>query len=198
MLTIGLTGGIGSGKSTVADLFKKKNSTIIDADKIAHAITQPGGIYFNKIVEKFGDTILLPNRNLDRAQLRKIIFTDPDKRLWLEQLLHPVIRSEMQKLILASQSPYCIVMIPLLLETKPNPLIQRILIIDTPEEQQISRCKTRDHLSEQEIKAIMNTQVTREQRLAAADDIITNQNTLAELLPQVEKLHRFYLSYKNK
>ena len=103
----------------------------------------------------------------------------------------------MQKLILAAHSPYCILVIPLLLETKPNPLIQRLLIIDTPEEQQISRCKTRDHLSEQEIKAIMNTQVTRKQRLSAADDIIKNHSTLKELLPQVEKLHQFYLSLNN-
>ncbi len=194
MLTIGLTGGIGSGKSTVADLFKKKGITIIDADYIAHDITRPGQICFDKIVETFGESILLPNKNLDRAQLRKIIFTDPLKRQWLEQLLHPLIRAEMQRLISAARSPYCIAVIPLLLETKPNPLIQRILVIDTPEEQQIARCITRDHLSEKEIKAIMQTQVTREQRVAAADDIIDNHHrTPAELYPQVEKLHQFYL-----
>ncbi|MCE3238998.1 MAG: coaE 1 [Gammaproteobacteria bacterium] len=197
MFTIGLTGGIGSGKSTVADLFKKKGITIIDADHIAHDLTQPGQICFNKIVEIFGKSILLSNKNLDRAQLRRIIFADPAKRQWLEQLLHPLIRAEMQRLILNADSPYCIAVIPLLLETAPNPIIQRILVIDAPEEQQIARCMTRDHLSEKEIKAIMQTQVTRKQRLAAADDIIHNHNTFAELLPQVEKLHHFYLLVKN-
>jgi dephospho-CoA kinase len=103
----------------------------------------------------------------------------------------------MQRLILNADSPYCIAVIPLLLETAPNPIIQRILVIDAPEEQQIARCMTRDHLSEKEIKAIMQTQVTRKQRLAAADDIIHNHNTFAELLPQVEKLHHFYLLVKN-
>jgi dephospho-CoA kinase len=192
MLTIGLTGGIGSGKSTVADLFKKKGVTVIDADQIAHSLTQQK-ICFNKIVETFGESILLPNKKLDRAQLRKIIFADAHKRQWLEQLLHPLIRAEMERLISNADSPYCIATIPLLLETSPNPLIHRILVIDTPEEQQIARCIARDHLSEKEIKAIMRTQVTRKQRLAAANDIINNYATLAELLPQVEKLHKFYL-----
>jgi len=195
MLVIGLTGGIGSGKSTVANLFAEKSITVIDTDQLARDVTLPGQAALHKIVEKFGEGILLPDKTLNRAQLRKIIFADPHKRRWLEKLLHPLIRTEMQQLIAATKSPYCIVVIPLLLETEPNPLIKRILVVDALEEQQIWRAKMRDNLSEGEIKAIIYTQVTREQRLAAADDIIYNNGTLEELALQVEKLHQLYQAF---
>lgn len=197
MLVIGLTGGIGSGKSTVAKLFAEKGVTVIDTDQLARDVTLPGQAALHKIVEKFGEGILLPDNTLNRAQLRKIIFANPHQRRWLEKLLHPLIRTEMQQLIAAAKSSYCIVVIPLLLETEPNPLIKRILVVDAPEEQQILRAKMRDNLSEEEIKAIIYTQVTRDQRLAATDDIIYNHGTLGELTPQVEKMHQFYLCFSH-
>lgn len=194
MLVIGLTGGIGSGKSTVANLFAEKGITVIDTDQLARDITLPGQAALHKIVEKFGAGILLPDKTLNRAQLRKVIFADPHKRRWLEKLLHPLIRAEMQQLIAVATPPYCVVVIPLLLETAPNPLIKRILVVDAPEEQQIQRAKRRDKLSEEEIKAIINTQVTREIRLATADDIIYNDKTREQLFSQIEKLHQAYLA----
>jgi dephospho-CoA kinase len=197
MLVIGLTGGIGSGKSTVAELFSAKGITIIDTDQLARHITLPDQPAFKKIVAKWGQSILLPDHTLDRAQLRKIIFANPAKRRWLEQLLHPLIRSAMEHLIKVAKPPYCIAVVPLLLETKPNPLIKRILVVDITEEKQTARTQTRDKASIQDIQAILATQVSRAQRLAAADDIIYNNNTLEELIPQVDRLHQFYLSIPN-
>jgi dephospho-CoA kinase len=191
-LVVGLTGGIGSGKSTVADLFSKKGIVIIDADQLAREFTRPGTVALEKMTEKFGADILLPDHSLDRPKLHKLIFIDTESRRWLERLLHPLIRSEIQRLVQKVQPGYCIVVIPLLLETKPNPLIQRILIIDTEEQQQIARVKDRDHLREAEIKAVMDTQVTRQQRLSAADDIIYNSGTFEDLVSQVDKLHEVY------
>lgn len=198
MLVIGLTGGIGSGKSTVANLFAKKGIAVIDTDQLAREVTRPGQAALHKIINKFSKSILLPDETLDRAKLRKIIFADPHKRRWLEKLLHPLIRAEMQKLIATATSPYCVIVIPLLLEIAPNPLIKRILVVDASEEQQIQRAKMRDNLSEAEIKAIIYTQVTREQRLAAADDIIYNQGTLDELGAEVTKMHQRYLTLNHK
>ncbi|MCD6038801.1 MAG: coaE 1 [Gammaproteobacteria bacterium] len=194
MLVVGLTGGIGSGKSTVAALFEKKGARVIDTDQLARDLTLPGQIAFNKIVEKWGKRILLADGTLDRAQLRKLIFSNPDERHWLEQLLHPLIRETMQALIQSACSPYCIAVIPLLLETKPNPLINRILVVDTTEKNQLLWAKKRDNLSENEIKAIIQTQVRRQERLAAADDVIFNHGPFEDLTLQVEKLHEIYFS----
>lgn len=193
MLVIGLTGGIGSGKSTVAGLFAKKGITIIDTDIISREITQPGKPALAKIVEHFGESILLPNKSLDRAKLRLIIFSDHDERAWLEQLLHPLIRDEMHKQVTESQSPYCIAVIPLLLESKPNPLINRILVVDTHEAQQIKRVQSRDNASNDEVEAILKTQVSRAERLKAADDIIENTRSMDNLSTQVSGLHEQYL-----
>lgn len=194
MLIIGLTGGIGSGKSTIAKLFAAKGIDIVDTDQIARDVVMPGQVALNKIVEKFSEDVLLPDKTLDRAKLRKIIFADDSKRTWLEQLLHPLIRDEMERQIKSAKSPYCIAIIPLLLETQPNPLINRILVVDALETQQIDRTQTRDKLSRDEISAIIKSQVSREQRLAAADDIITNHGILEELSEQVDKMHKFYLT----
>lgn len=193
MLVIGLTGGIGSGKTTVAKLFEEKNITVIDTDQLSRELTRPDQPALKLIIEKFGESILLADKTLDRAQLRQKIFLDPSSRVWLEELLHPLIRAETKRLLQLSRSPYAIVVIPLLMETKPNPLINRVLVVDSPEELQISRAKIRDRLLEKNIRDIMDTQVSRKHRLENADDIIVNDGDLGHLIPQVERLHLQYL-----
>lgn len=193
MLVIGLTGGIGSGKSTVARLFQEKGIAIIDTDLLARKVVQPTAAAFNAIVEKFGRQLILPDGTLNRNELRNLVFTDEKNRIWLEQLLHPLIYAEMQRHIADATSSYCIAVIPLLLETGSHPLINRILVVDATEEEQIQRATSRDHLPEEEIKAILAAQINRQARLAAADDIIIN-HSMNDLPMQVEKLHQFYLS----
>ncbi len=197
MLVIALTGGIGSGKSTVAKLFAERGVTIIDTDQLARDVTQAKQPAFDKIVKKFGADIVSPDGGLDRAKLRTLVFADADKRLWLEKLLHPLIRIEMEKQVVSAKPPYCIVIIPLLFETKPNPLINRILVVDTNEKQQIQRTHTRDNISEKDILAILETQVNRHVRLSGAHDVICNDGKLEDLNQQVERLHKLYLSMSN-
>lgn len=194
MLIIGLTGGIGSGKSSVALLFAKKGITVIDTDQLARDVTEPGQVALNKIIEKFGPSILNSDATLNRAKLRAIIFEDAQQRTWLEELLHPLIRNEITKQVNLSHSPYCIVVIPLLIETAPNPLINRVLVVDTNENEQIKRTQIRDNKTAEEVKAILKTQASRSQRLMAADDIIENEGSLNDLTAQVDRLHAFYLS----
>lgn len=192
-LIIGLTGGIGSGKTSVAKLFGEHGITLIDTDQIARDVIHPGSSALQQVVKKFGAEILMPNGQLNRAKLRTIIFENPDHRMWLENLLHPLIREDIKKQIEQATSPYCIIIIPLLFETKPNPLIDRVLVVDTSEQNQIERTKIRDKISPAEVRAIIQSQVDRETRIKKADDIIYNEGPLEELIPQVEKLHRFYL-----
>jgi dephospho-CoA kinase len=194
MFVVGLTGGIGSGKSTVAQLFAEKNIVIIDTDQLSRYLTLPGMPAFFEIEKLFGADILNPNGTLDRTKLREIIFADDVKRRQLEQLLHPLIRAEMKLQAEAADSPYCIVVIPLLFETEPNPLIQRILVVDTTEELQLARTTLRDKNSENQITAIIKTQVSREKRLSLTHDIIHNDGILEDLAPQVNRLHKLYLS----
>lgn len=194
MLVIGLTGGIGSGKSTVAQLFENKGIKIIDTDKLAHELSQQGREALPKIAAHFGKNILLEDGSLNRKLLRTIIFSDTNQRLWLEQLLHPLIRMEMEQQIQSANSPYCIAIIPLLFETKPNPIINRVLVIDTTEEEQLKRAQLRDKSTFEEMKAILKSQVTRDHRLANATDIIHNTGSINDLHHQVDKLHELYLS----
>jgi dephospho-CoA kinase len=196
MLVIGLTGGMGSGKSTVAHLFEKKGIKIIDADQLARSLTQPGCEAFNKITAHFDNTILLPDGTLNRKRLRTIIFKDTSQRVWLEQLLHPLIRIEMQREVESAQSPYCIIVIPLLFETKPNPIINRILVVDATEEQQLKRIQQRDQSTLEEAKAILQSQVSREYRLANAIDIIHNNGSIDDLHQAVDTLHNRYLTLR--
>lgn len=191
---IGLTGGIGSGKTTVAKLFAGKGITVIDTDQLAREVTQPGHPALDKIVEKFGAKILSTDGTLNRAALRKRIFENTEERVWLEQLLHPLIRAETKRQAEASTSPYCIIVIPLLFETEANPLINRVLVVDVAEEDQILRTQNRDKIPPEEIAAILKTQVARTFRLKKANDIIYNDGTIEDLEPQVEKLHQFYLT----
>ncbi|MEQ6342993.1 MAG: dephospho-CoA kinase [Gammaproteobacteria bacterium] len=198
MLKIGLTGGIGSGKTTVADSFAALGVPVIDADKIAHELTIPGQPALQDIVSAFGSDILHGDGQLDRARLRAIVFNDAARRKQLEAILHPLIRAEMRRRIAyieASATPYCILSIPLLLETGQTELVDRILVVDTPEDLQYQRVRVRNGLPDAEIAAIIHAQVSREQRLAAADDIIVNDDGLEELHQHVLELHQCYLKH---
>ncbi|MGD9107646.1 MAG: dephospho-CoA kinase [Gammaproteobacteria bacterium] len=189
---IGLTGGIGSGKSTVAKLFAKLNVDIVDADEIAREIVQPPSELLDKIVVKFGEKILHDDGSLNRAKMREIIFNDLHAKKWLENLLHPIIYQHMYQQILATKSPYCIVIIPLLIESHIPYPIDRILVVDSIEEQQIKRIMQRDHTSEQAVKDIIKTQAASSERLKIADDVIENTKDEKYLQQQVEMLHKLY------
>jgi dephospho-CoA kinase len=192
MLVIGLTGGIGCGKSTVTQLFAQYGIDIIDADVIAHKITQPGTPAFAKIVAHFGKKILR-DQHLDRRQLRDIIFQQAPEKRWLEALLHPLIINLIKQQISKAKPPYCIVAMPLLLESPRVDFIQRILVVDIPVEQQITRVMQRDNISAAQVQAVMQQQVSRELRLQRADDVLDNSGSLEQLTQQIAKLHQRYV-----
>jgi len=193
-LRIGITGGIGSGKSTVARLFHALGVPIIDTDEIARQLVQPGQPALTRIIQAFGAGILAPSGELDRGALRAIVFAAPEKRRELEQILHPLIRAETAARARSQQEPYCLVVIPLLIETGWRDDVDRILVVDSPLELQLQRVTTRDHAAEADVRAIIDVQCAREARLAAADDVITNDGGLDRLRLQVERLHRRYLA----
>ncbi len=194
MLKIGLTGGIGSGKSTVSKIFSDLEIPIIDADIIAHQLVEPGKPAIKDIAEQFGQQILTDQGALNRKQLKEIIFSDPEQKKTLEQILHPLVFAEMESQIKQLSSPYCILSIPLLLETQMQDFVDRILVIDCPVEVQLERVKNRDQLDIKTIQSIIASQVPREQRRQAADDIIINDADTQALAEQVKKLHNLYLS----
>lgn len=194
MLIIGLTGGIGSGKSTVADLFLDLGVPVIDADVIARELVEPGQPVLQRIVHAFGNEVLLPDGKLDRARLRTLVFSDAQQRQRLESIMHPSIRAALQKRAAAVTTSYCIVVIPLLLETGQTDLVSRTLVIDTSPATQISRTMKRSGLDRAAVESIMAAQWSRARRLAGADDVITNNGTLEDLRAQVEPLHRRYLA----
>lgn len=194
MLVIGLTGGIGSGKSTVADLFAELGTPIIDADLIAREIVMPGESAYDTIVQHYGPEVLLPDNSLDRQQLRRIIFEHEHEREWLENTLHPIIRERIAQRLPLLQAPYCIVVIPLLTESTPFPFINRVLVVDTTLEQQKARISQRDQATAALIESMLESQASREERLGIADEVIVNDGVIADLVPQVEMLHRKYCS----
>lgn len=198
MLRIGLTGGIGSGKSTVAAFFAKHAVPIIDADAIAHQLTRPGGNAIEPISKAFGADMLAPDKSIDRKRLAARVFNDPAQRVRLEAILHPMIRAEMQGAIRQLKTPYCLLVIPLLLETQQHDLVDRILVVDVDENTQLQRTQARDGRSADEIRAILAAQIERSQRLKQADDYITNNGDLTALQAQVEVLHQKYLSLATK
>lgn len=193
-MVIGLTGGIGSGKTTVANLFQQLGATVIDSDQIAKELSSPGQRGYQAILEHFGQEILKENSDqIDRKKLRTIIFKDHQAKKWLEETLHPLIIEEIQSKIKQSDAPYCIVVIPLLIETSIKiDFLDRICVIDTTEELQKKWASQRDQVSPDEIAQMMKAQASRAQRLAIADDIILNTNGLAALETQVKKLHQQY------
>ncbi len=194
MLIIGLTGGIGSGKSTVADLFSRLGIPVIDADQAARDVVAPGETALETIVERFGGEMLNPNGTLNRARLRERIFADAAARKELESLLHPLIRSRMQERLNALDTPYAILSIPLLIESGRADTVDRVLVVDVPEQQQIERVCRRDGISEEQAHAILTAQSSRETRLAAADDVIDNSGSPAALEQLVQTLHLKYLA----
>lgn len=195
MLIIGLTGGIGSGKTTVSAMFAKHGIPIIDADHIARELTNTDPTLTKTIVDRYPNAKLIHADKFDRAALRDIIFNQPEEKAWLEQLLHPRIRQQIEERIgLYSNHPYIIVVIPLLFEVTPYSFIDRILVVDTPEHLQVQRVKERDESDETLIKKIMASQVPRHERLSKAEDIIVNDHDLAHLKKQVDDLHKLYVS----
>lgn len=196
---VGLTGGIGSGKTTIANLFSEFKIDIIDADIVAREVVQPGMPALKKIIQYFGKDIVQLNGELDRAKLRKKIFNNNENKLWLNKLLHPLIRQAILDQLAQATSQYCILVAPLLLENKLTPLVNKVLVIDVDEETQINRTILRDNNSHTLIKSIIDSQISRTERLAQADDIIDNQTLSIESLKQrVNTLHQQYIALANK
>jgi dephospho-CoA kinase len=192
--SVGLTGGIGCGKTTVADLFAARGASVIDTDQIAHSLTAPHGAAMPALVAEFGAEYATPEGALDRAKMRALVFADPGARARLEAILHPRIREATAAAALLATGPYVIFVVPLLIESGTwRERVTRVLAIDCPEEVQVARVMARNQLPENQVRAIMAAQVTRAQRRAAADDILLNDDGLDALLPQVEHLHAFYL-----
>ncbi len=191
MKIAGLTGGIGSGKSTVARLFGELGVHWVDADDVAREVVEPGTPALAKIAEHFGEQILTCEGALDRAQLRGIVFQEPEERVWLESLLHPIIREELIRQLSPQnyQLPYVLLVSPLLLETDQHELVDRIIVIDVPEETQIERTMARDTNSREQVERIIAAQMSREDRLARADEVIDNDRPLDEVTRQVRELH---------
>lgn len=190
---VALTGGIGSGKSTVADEFATLGATIVDADIIARQVVEPGKPALDAIRLRFGDAMLNTDGSLDRAALRQRIFSSPAEKQWLNNLLHPLIHQETQAQFQVASAPYILWVVPLLVENGLQQQALRILVVDVDKETQLARTLARDGISRQQAENILAAQATREQRLAYADDIIDNSRCPNELAPQVAELHRQYL-----
>jgi len=198
MLKIGLTGGIGSGKSTVAGIFQQQGIPVIDADEIAHELVEPGKPVLEKLAAEFGPRILTHGGELDRKALRNLVFHDPRAKFRLEAIMHPAVFAEMKRQAEKIQAPYCIFAIPLLIETDSQALVDRVLVVDCPERLQIERVKERDGLDESLIKRILATQATRQERIAQAHDLIVNTGDLSLLEKQVRDLHQNYLNLSRR
>ena len=191
---VGLTGGIGCGKTTVMQYFVDLGIQAVDADIIAREVVAPGTPCLAAIADHFGNSVLLSDGSLDRSALRQRIFSNSTDKSWLEQLLHPAIRTALLQQLAALTSPYALLVAPLLLENGLQRYVNRVLVIDLPEPLQLQRAMARDNASGQQIKSIMAAQLTRQQRLDKADDVINNDGSLIKLQEQVAQLHSFYLA----
>lgn len=194
MLTIGLTGGIGSGKSTISEIFSELGTPCCDADEVGRSLTQVGSPALQEIVDAFGDEILDSDGQLDRRRLRQIIFSAPEKRLQLEAILHPRIRQHIQRWISEQTASYCLVSVPLLAENQNHYHFDRVLVAKLDDSLQRQRTSQRDQISQSDIEAIMASQASNEQRLAIADDIIDNNGDFNTLRLQIIDLHTKYLN----
>jgi dephospho-CoA kinase len=190
---VGITGGIGSGKTTVTDLFAKYAIEVIDADVIAREVVEPGTPALKAIINKFGQSVLDESDSLDRAKLRSLVFNDIEVKNWLNQLLHPAIRRQMLLQTQQAKSDYCLLSVPLLVENKLNEQVDRVVIVDVDEPTQLQRTLLRDKTNEKQIRTIMSAQATRQQRLEVADDVIDNNGGTDALFKQVFQLHQYYL-----
>jgi dephospho-CoA kinase len=194
MLRIGLTGGIGSGKSTVAALFAEHGVPIVDADEIARNLVAPGLPAYEEIVRVLGRSLLLPDGSLDRTAVRRLVFADTAKRKQLEAILHPRVRTALEEWVRATRAAYGVLVIPLLIENGLFELVDRVLVVDCEEAAQVARVSVRSGLSEAEVKSIMTAQANRQERLRHADDVIENNNGVEHLAREVARLHAYYLT----
>ena len=192
-LVVGLTGGIGSGKSAAAEEFARLGATVVDTDAIAHELTRPGGAAIPELRRRFGDAFVDSSGAMDRSGVRALVFADPEARKKLEALLHPMIRAESERRIASASGTYVVYVVPLLVESGHHRgRVDRVLVVDCPEEVQLRRVQLRTGLAEDEIRRIIAAQVSRGKRRAAADDLIDNSDTLGALHKQVGALHRKY------
>ncbi len=191
--TVALTGGIGSGKTTVANAFASLGVPLVDADIIARLVVEPHSLGLNALHQHFGDCILLPDGSLDRAQLRQIIFENNEEKTWVNNLLHPLIQQETQRQIQQIKAPYFIWVVPLLVENKLTHLASRVLVVDVTQEEQIARTMKRDGVSREQVLNILKAQAQRQERLAVADDIIENHDNSQNMIGKVKQLHQHYL-----
>jgi len=192
-LIIGLTGGIGSGKTAVSDRFASLGIVIVDADLASRAVVEPGSPALQSIEEHFGGEVIARDGSLDRPALGRLVFENEAERVWLEKLTHPLINAHLAEQLASADSPYAILAHPLLVETSRTRVCDRVLVVDVPKALQMERTLARDDRSQSQVKAIIEAQATREQRLAAADDVIVNDQDLAHLDAEVERLHQRYL-----
>ena len=193
-LVIGLTGGIGSGKSAVAEEFARLGATVVDTDAIAHELTGPGGAAVAEVMRQFGSAFVDASGAMNRKRMRDLVFSDAEEKQRLEALLHPMIRAESARRIAVAAGPYAVLVVPLLIESPGyRERVGRVLVVDCPEELQIARVRQRSGLPEGEIRRIIAAQLQREKRLAAADDMINNSGTIAAMQQQVRRLHETYL-----
>jgi dephospho-CoA kinase len=192
-LVIGLTGGIGSGKTAVADLFAALGVPVIDADELARSVVKPQRPAYDEIVREFGEAMLTPTGELDRRAMRECVFADPEKRRRLEAIVHPRVYAEIERRLEALDAAYAVVVVPLLIETGGAALVDRVLVVDSPEELQIERVSRRDGTTATAVRQILAAQVDRTTRLNAADDVIENDATEGALFDKVSSLHQRYL-----
>jgi len=194
-LVVGLTGGIGSGKSAAADAFARLGATVVDTDAIAHELTAPGGAAIAEVARQFGKAFVDASGAMDRKRMRDLVFNDAEEKQRLEALLHPMIRAESQRRVAAAAGPYVVLVVPLLIESAGyRERVGRVLVVDCPEALQLARVRQRSGLSDVEVKRVIASQIQRERRLAAADDVIDNSGTIAALQQQVRRLHDKYLA----
>ena len=193
--SVGLTGGIGSGKSTVADMFSARGASVIDTDLIAHQVTSEHGTAMPAIRTQFGTEYVLPSGAMDRNKMRELVFSDREAKTRLENIVHPLIRTATETAAAEARGCYLMFVVPLLIESETwKQRVSRVLVIDCPEEIQILRVRKRSALDETQVRAIMATQVSRATRLAAADDVLSNDGDTSALVPQVDRLHALYAS----
>ena len=193
MFVVGLTGGIGSGKTAASDYLASKGITVVDADLASRVVVQPGQPALARIAERFGADKLNADGTLNRAALRNVVFADKQALKDLEAITHPAIRDELVRQLQAATSPYVLLVSPLLLETNQHELVDRVLLIDVPEDAQVARTAQRDQVAASQVKAIMDAQMPRQQRRDKADDIVVNDSTLDALHEELDRLHQGYL-----